>query len=165
MRLCDEYSERMGLGPLFLRHSSRYFLFFESGRKLLSVKWLGSASSSGRYEFLECALGNVVKVLETDNSEWAYYEKFLSDWLSNHGGFVFEKDRVFGLVWKFFVTRNDLLLSQKYDPFLIHSTLGDSGVGLARKVADEMSDGPDSFWHGKTGEILNHYAYWLEGWH
>jgi len=164
MRLCDEYSIRMGLGPLFLRHSSKCFLFFESGEKLLSVKWLNSSNSSGHYEFLECVLGNVVNVLKSTTVEWSSYEKCLFDWMSGHSGFVFEKDRVFNLSWNFFVSRSDFFLAERYDPFLIYSTLDVSRVELARKIADDIPDGPNSFWHSKSGEILNRYAYWLEGW-
>lgn len=161
MRLCDEYLERMGLGPLFFRHASKFFLFFDSGEKLLSVKWISSPNSPGRYEFLECILGNVVNIMHKEETEWSSYESFLEQWLRDHNGFVFEKQAVFRLVWNFFVSRNDLFLSKKYDPFLIYSTL-DGDTDAAIKIANDTSV---YFWDGKFGEILNNYAYWLQNWH
>jgi hypothetical protein len=150
----------MGLGRLFLRHSSRSFLFFEEGQKLLSVKWVSSSnSSSGKYEFIECVLGNFVKVLSKNSVDWSFYEKSLDEWLLENKGFVFDQDKVFSLVWNFFVVRNDVLLAERYDPFLIHSTLSADQVSLAKKIASEFS----SFWGGKPGDILKNYAYWLDG--
>lgn len=165
MRLCDEYSERMGLGKLFLRHTPKFFLFFDSGRKLLSSKWVGSSNSLGKYELIECSLGNVVGISHKTECEWSSYEKALDDWLHSHSGFVFEKDRVFGLVWSFFVSRNDQFLSDNYDPFLVYSTLAPSGLDAARKMSEDVSRLGVHFWRGKFGEILGNYAYWLEDWH
>lgn len=155
MRLCDEYISRMGLAPLFLRHSSRSFLFFDSGDKLLSIKCLNSSDSSGSYEFVECVLGSVVKSLRTHRVEWSSYEDFLGSWLKSNGGFVLEEERVFSLVWNFFVIRNDLLLSKSKNPFVVHRSLSDPA--LARTIADEFA----IFWDGKFGEILRNYAYWV----
>lgn len=155
MRLCDEYVSRVGLAPLFLRHSSRSFLFFDYGVNLLSIKWLNSSDSSGSYEFVECVLGSVVKSLKRHRVEWSSYEEFLGSWLDSNGGFVLEEERVFSLVWNFFIVRNDYLLSKTKNPFVIHRSLSD--IALARRIADESS----IFWEGKFGDILRNYAYWV----
>jgi hypothetical protein len=154
MRLCDEYMKRMALNPLFLRHSSKSFLFFESGAKLLSIKWINTPDA-GVYEFVECILGSVVKPLKKDRVDWSSYEHFLNSWLRNNREFVFEESRVFSLVWNFFVIRNDLSLSKNKNPYLVYQSLND--LNLAKKIADESS-----FWNGKFGDILKNYAYWLK---
>jgi len=166
MRLCDEYGQRMGLSPLIFRHYSKSFLFFDSGSKLLSIKWFSSSnSSSGRYEFIECTLGKIVKTLSKDGVEWADYEKSLEVWMSNHDGFVFDDKKVFNLTWNFFVVRNDVYLAERYDPFLIYSTLGLDKIDLAMTIANEIpARSANSFWGGQPGNILKNYAYWLKDW-
>lgn len=159
MRLCDEYASRIRLSPLRLRHTSSFFLFFNSGERLLSVKWLRSSDSSGRYEFLECVLGSLVRVEMKKSVEWSLYESTLISWLDKHEGLVFGKDEVFGLVWNFFVMREDLFLSRNYSPMRIHKTISDYESAFSL-LKDQKCN--SIFWRGVFGDILRNYAYWLE---
>lgn len=168
MRLCDEYQERMGLDPLVLRHSSKSFLFFEGGEKLLSIKWVGLPNSSGIYEFFESGLGKTIKIHRKFDVEWSSYESRLSSWLSENSGFVFEERKVFGLVWNFFVLSNERLLSESHDPFLVFSSMDPCGSpDLAKKILARVlaRDARASrFWEQKPRMILEKYAYWLRAW-
>lgn len=168
MRLCDEYSERMGLGKLRLRHSSRFFLFFEEGERLLSCKWIRN-SSCGHYEFYESIPGRVVVSVRREEVEWDEYESFLSRWLCSHGGLVFGRPRVFDLAWLFFVRRNDRFLSSIFDPSTIYRTVDPSNP-LRSAAALDLVDLISSkdlevarFWNSKSGEIISKYAHWLDG--
>lgn len=169
MRLCDEYSERMGLGKLYFRHSSRFFLFFEGGDRLLSCKWIHSDHSCGRYEFVESALGRTVSSLRKDDVEWDGYEDFLSGWLLSHDDLVFGRSRVFDLAWLFFVRRNDRFLSSMIDPVVVYSTLDPSNpsrAASALELLDRISRinlEVSRFWDSKAGDIVSRYAHWLEG--
>jgi hypothetical protein len=161
----------MGLGKIFLRHTNKFFLFFEGGDKLLSVKWVNVGASSGNYEFFECILGKTVKVLSKQDVEWADYENFLSSWLSSHAGFVFDENKVFLLVWLFFVKRNDRFLSDNFDPFLVLSSVdlkSESAASAAKKILNKMRSCRSPavhFWDNKANEIINKYAFWLSDWH
>lgn len=167
MRLCDEYCQRMGLAPLVLRHSSKFFVFFNDGAKLFSCRWINSSSSLGYYEACECRLTSVVAVDSREKVEWDHFEKFMDGWLRNHSGLVFDRARIFDLVWDFFVRRNDRFLSANYDPLLIYSTLDASNPGrssLAMDVVQEilsMDCDAGRFWESKAQEILSRYAHWL----
>lgn len=166
MRLCDEYHERMGLDFLHLRHSSKFFLFFEEGDLLLSVKWIDS-NSSGRYEFRECSLGRTVRVESRSEVSWSDFEGSTSEWLRVHSGLVFDEDRVFSLLWKFFVKRHDRFLSEKYSPLLLLDTLNSGSDYSARKIIGEVSKiecQASSFLKDKFFLILENYAYWLKDW-
>lgn len=169
MRLCDEYSERMGLGRLYLRHSARFFLFFDEGDRLLSCKWVHNNVSCGHYEFSECLLGRTVNSLGRSRVEWDDYENFLSRWLGSHGGLVFDKAKVFDLAWLFFLRRNDRPLSSLADPEAIYSTLDESNKFRGR-VALELLESISAvapvvydFWHARASKIVSSYAHWLEG--
>ena len=166
MRLCDEYSERFGLTPLRLRHCSKFFLLFGSGKNLLSCKWIQNGSS-GYYEFCECFLGKSLRVLKREKVEWDSYETFLEDWIKSHEGIVFDKTDIFNLVWEYFATSNDRLISLSYDPVLVYETL--SGDKKARVVSamnlvdDMLKSNPQlaKFWNGKAMEIISRYAHWV----
>lgn len=167
MRLCDEYSERFGLAPLRLRHCSKFFLFFGPDNNLLSCKWIQNGSS-GYYEFCECFLGKSLKVLKREKVEWDLYETFLENWIESHEEeIVFDKTKVFNLVWEYFVASNDRLFSLSYDPVLVYETL--SGDEKARMVCamdlvgDILESNPQlaRFWNGKAMEIISRYAHWI----
>lgn len=165
MRLCDEYHERMSLDCLFLRHSSKFFLFFDNGEKLLSVKWI--ESNSGYYEFVECILGKTVKVSLKTQVDWHDFENFFSKWLLSHNDFVFDKEKILHLVWVFFVVRNDLFLSENYNPILIFKTLdlNSNSIKLINKISEEISSSncaAASFWKNKAQIIISNYSYWLQ---
>lgn len=168
MRLCDEYSERMGLGRLRLRHSSRFFLFFDGGEKLFSCKWVSSNSSCGHYEFSESVLGRAVSLIRRDQTEWDEYEGFLSGWLLSHGGMVFDRAMVFDLAWLFFLRKNERFLSSRLDPSVVYATVDpfnpsrfSAASDLVEKIS-RMDIGVSGFWSSKAGEIVSKYAHWLE---
>jgi hypothetical protein len=157
----------MGLPALRLRHCSKFFLFFNSGSDLLSCKWI-QEGSSGYYEFCECKLGKTVKVLKKDKVEWDGYEAFLKGWLDCHGGLVFDKTKIFNIVWEFFVVRNDKWLSSQYDPFVVYDTLsGDERIRMLRAmdIVEEIlksNTNVSTFWNGKAMEIVSRYAHWVD---
>lgn len=165
MRLCDDYAERHGLGRLRLRHSSKFFVFFESGNRLLSCKWI--QGSSGYYEFCECILGSSIVVLKREQVEWDRYESHLQGWIGSQKALVFDEKEVFHLVWRFFVMRNERFLAANYDPLSIYDTL--EGEVSERKTAamnmvqevKAMNVEIGNFWKNKACEILDKYAYWL----
>lgn len=165
MRLCDEYVERHGLRRLRLRHSSKFFLFFESGERLLSCKWM--QGSSGYYEFCECRLGSGVVVLKREEVEWDRYESHLDGWTRSHEGLVFDKREVFHLVWRFFVMRNERFLAANYDPLTIYDTfegeMSERTISAMNIVEDAAALNIEigNFWKNKASEILSKYAYWL----
>lgn len=165
MRLCDEYHERMNLDFLCLKHSSKFFIFFDNGDKLLSVKW--NNSNSGYYEFVECVLGKNVKVFSRTNVDWHDFEKFFSKWIDSHDGFVFDKKKILHLVWIFFVIRNDAFLSERYNPITIFKTLdlNSDSLNLIKKISTEISSSncrSSLFWKNKSESILLNYAYWIQ---
>lgn len=168
MRLCDEYSDRMGLGTLHLRHSSRFFLFFHGGERLFSCKWVRN-SSCGHYVFSESVPGRVVVSARRDEVEWDGYEDFLAGWLRSHDGLVFGRTRVFDLAWLFFLRRNDKFLSLNFDPSEIYSTVDRSNSLRSAAALDlvgrisAMNPEVAGFWNSKSGEIISKYAHWLDG--
>lgn len=167
MRLCDEYCQRMGLAPLVLRHSSKFFMFFDNGARLLSSRWINSANSMGYYEVCECRLTSVVAVDSKERVEWSDFEKFIDGWLNSHSGLVFDRAKIFDLVWDFFVRRNDRFLSVNYDPALVHSTLDSSNPDRSSAAMDmvqeimSMNCDAGRFWNDKAQEILSRYAHWF----
>lgn len=167
LRLCDEYCLRMKLPSLRLRHASRFYLFFDDGRRLLSSKFINSDGSTGHYEFRRCILGSKVVVEKKEDVEWDRFESFLEDWLLQNSGFVFDESKVFDLVWRFFVVRNDRFLAANYDPLLIHSSLdplnsarGSAAMEIINEISLNDCDAA-RFWKLKASEILSRYGYWL----
>lgn len=169
MRLCDEYSERMGLGRLFLRHSSRFFLFFDDGERLFSCKWIHNNSSCGHYEFSENILGRTVSLVRRDEAEWDEYEDFLAGWLGSHDGLVFDRLKVFDLSWMFFLKRNDRFLSSNVDPSAVYATVDKSNPLRSVAALDLVGRISSSnlevarFWNSRSSEIISKYAHWLDG--
>ena len=166
MRLCDEYCERMGLEKLFLRHSSRFFLFFEDGDKLFSCKWIHNNSSCGHYEFCESSLGRSVSRLRSEEVEWDEYEAFLAGWLRSNGGLVFERAKIFDLTWSFFLRRNDRFLASSMNPMLVYESVKASNKtrsATALDIVSEASLEAAGFWNSKASDIISKYAHWLAG--
>jgi hypothetical protein len=151
----------MGLQKLFLRHSARFFLFFEDGDKLFSCKWIHNNSSCGHYEFCESSLGKSVSRLRSEEVEWDEYEVFLSGWLRSNGGFVFERAKIFDLTWSFFLRRNDRFLADSLNPMLVYESLNApaTALDLVSKTGLEAA----GFWNSKASEIISKYAHWLAG--
>lgn len=157
----------MGLGKLRLRHCSKFYLFFDGGGRLLSSKWVGSASATGYYELIECSLGRKVTVHHREQVEWSDFEAHMRSWIDSHSGFVFDRGSVFDLVWRFFVFRNDRYLAINYDPLTVYSTLdmnNPSRRSVAAGMIEEIVAKPGDagqFWNSKATEIISNYAHWF----
>lgn len=161
MRLCEEYVSRKGLAPYAYKRAEKCFLLYKDQRSVLVIKWTSPGPHPGDYEFSECSLEKVPRVLNSERVSWEDYEPFIRDRILPRD-IVSGRQEVFRRSWEFFLRRNDDFLAANFDPVEVRKTLDD--VVLAMSFLDKVglvSPKVRDFWWTKAGEMANKYAFWI----
>lgn len=167
MRLCEEYAQRKSLIRKYVIHSSKGFVYFEGGRKILTLLWCQDGIHPGFYQFSECLLKDRIVTLNTHEVSWGDYESWLTEWKKSKSDIVFCRDFIFRLTWEYFLRRNEVPIMEEFPLSVIFPTLDEnnpSRVADAIDLVDRISlknIHVSKFWHEKAFEVVSKYMYWI----
>lgn len=168
MRLSEEYLLRNSLNPRHARHVARGFLYFQDGRRLLSIEWVAHGPHPGFYEVSECVLERVCRTLSSARVEWDEYESYLVDWRSRATDLVFDKQKIFDLTWRYFLRRHESVILGVLPLSCILKTIDESNpqrivdcLGMVERL-DALDSSLSGFWRSRAFEVVSLYCHWMK---